>query len=162
MAKTRKTTRRNCQEVDPSIQVSPTAPRRPFTVVDTPRRVRLQEDAKLTAGKLPRKELFKRHNVSEKTGYQIIKSNSTCRSKLLHNRGRKPVLALDECKAVKAVKNASFQFATQSHAVNASAIGLANGSERAIQRNMTQHGVNTYMALQKKFIKQTSIEKHGI
>ncbi len=44
----------------------------------------------------------------------------------------------------------------------ARAIGLANGSERSIQRNMAQHGVGTYMAQQKKFISTGSIEKRGI
>ena len=162
MAKTRKTDRKNCQQPDFSIPLSPTSPRKPNTIVDTPRRTRLLRDAKLTAGKIPRRELFKKYNIAEKTGYRIIKSDSTRRSQLIHNRGRKPVLAPHERDAIETVENASFRFGTQSHYANANAMGVAHGSERAIQRNMAQHGVGTYMALQKKYIKQTSIEQREI
>jgi hypothetical protein len=71
-------------------------------------------------------------------------------------------LAPFECDAIKAVENANFRFGTASHLANASAIGLAKGSERAIQRNMAEHGVGTYSAKQKKYIAQLSIDKRVI
>jgi DDE superfamily endonuclease len=51
---------------------------------------------------------------------------------------------------------------TTSHLANARAIGLANGSERAIQRNMAEYGVGMYVAQQKKYIAKSSIEKRII
>jgi hypothetical protein len=56
----------------------------------------------------------------------------------------------------------TLHFALEQPLANASALGLANGSERAIQRNMAEYGVGTYMAQQKKFITKASIEKRGI
>lgn len=162
MARTRKTNRRTCRLVDSFVAVTPSSPRQSNTIVDTPRRVRLLRDAHSTAGKLPRKELFKAHNISEATGYRILKSNSARRGDLIHNRGRKSVLATYERNAIEAVEDASFRFASASHMANARAIGLANGSKRAIQRNMADHGVGTYRALQKKYIKQSSKDKRVI
>jgi hypothetical protein len=69
MAETRKTDRRPYRTSDSSISMTPSSPRRPQTVVDTPRRVRLIRDAGATAGKLPRTELFKAHNIARATGY---------------------------------------------------------------------------------------------
>jgi hypothetical protein len=126
--------------------LSLTSPRRPNTIVDTPRRVRLLCAAQATAGKLPRKKLFEAYNIPEATGYRILKSNSARRSDLIYNRGRKPVLASYEQDAIETVENASFRFRTATHLANASALGLANGSERAIQRNMAEYGVGTFMA----------------
>jgi hypothetical protein len=80
MARTRKTTRRNCTQTDFSVEPERSSPCRSKTVVDTPRRTRLICDAQLTAGKWPRRELFKRHGVAEATGYHILKSNSSRRS----------------------------------------------------------------------------------
>jgi DDE superfamily endonuclease len=162
MAKSKKTDRLMCHKIDESIYVDPSSPRRSKTIIDTPRRVRLICDAQLTAGKWPRRELFKAHGVSEATGYRIIKSKSTRRSQRLHNRGRKPILAPHECDAVEAVENASFQFGTATHYSNAKLLGLADGSERAVQRNMTEHGVGTFMAQQKKYISNSSIEARKI
>jgi hypothetical protein len=71
-------------------------------------------------------------------------------------------LARFERDAIEAVENVSFRFGTATHYVNASAIGLANGSERAIQRNMAEHGVGTYVGQQKKYVHETSIEKRHI
>ena len=51
---------------------------------------------------------------------------------------------------------------TAKHYTMAKTIGLANGSKRAIQRNMADHGVGTYMAQQKKWIKSESIKKRGV
>jgi hypothetical protein len=92
---------------------------------------------------MTRKELFKLHGIGKTAGYQILKSKMARRSERIHNRGRKKVLAPFECDAIEAVKNTTFRFGTASHLANASAIGLANGSERAIQRNMAEHGVGT-------------------
>jgi DDE superfamily endonuclease len=44
----------------------------------------------------------------------------------------------------------------------ASAIGLANASERAIQKNMAEHGVGTYMTQQKKYISPASVSKREL
>jgi hypothetical protein len=162
MAKTRKTTRRTCRQPDSSISLSPSSPRTSRTIVDTPRRVKLIRDAQATAGKLPRKQLFCIHNIAEATGYRILKSKSTRRSKGIYNRGRKPVLALYKQEAIKTVENASFCNRTVTYYANASAIGLANESERAIQRNMAEHGVGTYIAQQKKYISQPLIKKRRL
>jgi hypothetical protein len=83
-------------------------------------------------------------------------------SERIHNRGWKKVLAPFKYDAIKAVENANFRFGTTSHFANASAIGLAYGSERAIQRNMAEHRVGTYVAKQKKYIAKSSIEKRVI
>ena len=45
---------------------------------------------------------------------------------------------------------------------NAKALGLANGSERSVQRNMAKYRVGTYIAQQKKYISQPSIEKREL
>lgn len=55
MAKTRKTTRRTCRIVDSSISLSPASPRKPSSILDTPRRTKLIYDAQRAAGKIPRK-----------------------------------------------------------------------------------------------------------
>ncbi|KAF7510703.1 hypothetical protein GJ744_006069 [Endocarpon pusillum] len=162
MARTRITGRRNCQNPDPAINLSPKSPRKPKTVVDTPRRVWLLADAQSTAGKMTRKELFKLHNIAEATGYRILKSKIARQSERIHNRGRKAVLAPYECEAIETVENATFRFGTASYLANASALGLAHGSERVIQRNMLNHGVRTYVAKQKKYISKSSIEKRII
>ena len=52
---------------------SPQAPRAPQTILDTPRRTKLLTDARTYADKMPRKELFKIHNVTERTDYKILK-----------------------------------------------------------------------------------------
>jgi hypothetical protein len=135
MARIRKTSRRNCQNPDPAINLSPKSPRKANTMVDTPRRVRLLADAQSTTGKMTRKELFKLHGIAKTTGYRILKEKSARRSERIYNRGRK-----------KAIENANFRFRTASHLANASAISLAYGSERAIQRNIAEYRVRTYIA----------------
>ncbi|KAF7508186.1 hypothetical protein GJ744_009483 [Endocarpon pusillum] len=131
-------------------------------MLDTPRRARLLADARHTAGKLPRTQLFKIHNVSNRTGYRIIKEGTTRRSERVHNRGRKPVLAPHQCEAIEAVEDANLGFASSSHFKVAQTIGLANGSERAIQRNIADFGVGTYRALQKKWLPAHSIEARNL
>jgi hypothetical protein len=111
---------------------------------------------------LPRKEVFKAHKVAEATSYRILKSKSPRRSDRIHNRGRKPVLARHKRESIETVEDSSFCFGTATHYVVARSIGLDKGSERAIQRNMAEHGVGIYMAQQKKFISQPSIEKRGL
>ncbi|KAF7505324.1 hypothetical protein GJ744_001027 [Endocarpon pusillum] len=127
-------------------------------MLDTPRRARLLADARHTAGKLPRTQLFKIHNVANRTGYRIIKEGTARRSERIHNRGRKSVLAPHECEAIEAVEDANFGFASSSHFKVAQTISLANGSERAIQRNMKDFGVRTYMTVQKKMLSQAHID----
>jgi DDE superfamily endonuclease len=155
MARVRKTSRRNCQNPDPTVNLSPKSPRAPKTII-------LLADAQSTVGKMTRKELFKLHNISQAAGYQILKSKIARRSERIYNRGRKKVLASFECEAIEAVENANFRFGTASHLANARAISLANGSERAIQRNIAEYGVKTYVAKQKKYISKSSIEKRVI
>jgi hypothetical protein len=162
MAQTRKSDRRNCQRPDSSISLTESSPRRAQTVVDTPRRARLICDAQVTAGKIPRKQLFKAHGIAEATGYRIVKSKSMRQSEQIRNRGRKPILALYQCDAIEAVEDRSFRYAATSHYAIARAIGLGEGSERAIQRNMHNYGVGTYMAQQKKFISEGSVQKRGL
>ncbi|KAF7503189.1 hypothetical protein GJ744_004222 [Endocarpon pusillum] len=132
MARTNKTARRTCRSIDSSIKLNPASPRRSQIIVDTPRRTRLICDAEATAGKLPRKQLFKTHDIAEATGYRILKSNSTRHSDRVHNCGRKLVLAPHQRDAIETVENSSFQFGSLSHMTIVRAIGLANGLERAI------------------------------
>jgi DDE superfamily endonuclease len=142
--------------------LTPASPRKAQTIVDTPRRTRLICAAEATAGKLPRKQLFQAHGVSESTGYRILKSNSTRRGDGVHKRGRKPALSQFEREAIETVEDSSFRFGTARHYTVASALGLADASERAIQRNMAKHGVGTYMAQQKKYISPVSVQKREI
>ncbi|KAF7507088.1 hypothetical protein GJ744_010901 [Endocarpon pusillum] len=162
MARSRKTTRKNCREADSSIPVPTEPPREPNTIVDTPRRTRLLCAAQSTAGKVPQKKLFESLSIPQSTGYRILKSESTRRGDGVHNRGRKRVLEPYQCEAIKAVEDASFRAASSSHYVIARSIGLAQGSERSIQRNMAEFGVGTYRAQQKKFIRSENIKKREI
>jgi hypothetical protein len=146
MARTRKTTRRNCRYAHSSISLPSASPREANTIVDTPRRVRLLCAADSTAGKLPRKKLFKAHGIPKSTAYRILNSESARRGDSVHKRGRKPILASYERDVVEAVEDGCFYFAASSHYANTSAINLANGSKRAIQRNITKYRVGTYRA----------------
>jgi hypothetical protein len=67
-----------------------------------------------------------------------------------------------QCAAIEAVEDSSFRYGTATHSANAKLLGLADGSERAVQRNMAEFGVGTYLAQQKKFISDSFIEKHKI
>jgi hypothetical protein len=135
---------------------SPQATRISQTILDTPRRSRLLADARAYAGKLPRKELFKLHDIAERTGYKILKAGTARRGPGIHNRGRKRILEDHQCAAIEAVEDANFFFASSSHCKVAEHIGLANGSERAIQRNMADFRVGTYRAIQKKWLQDHS------
>ncbi|KAF7505508.1 hypothetical protein GJ744_000755 [Endocarpon pusillum] len=84
-------------------------------MLDTPRRARLLADARHTAGKLPRKQLFKIHSVDKRTGYRILKEGTARRSEKVHNRGRKRVLAPHEYEAIEAVEDANFGFTSSSY-----------------------------------------------
>jgi hypothetical protein len=57
----------------------------------------------------------------------------------------KSYCSLHKRDAIETVKNALFRFRTATHLANASALGLANGSERVIQRNMAEHGMGTFI-----------------
>jgi hypothetical protein len=63
------------------------------TILDTPRRLKLLVDARAYVGKMPRKELFKIHNIAERTGYYILKEGNTRHNPKVHNRDRKRILA---------------------------------------------------------------------
>ncbi len=71
---------------------SPQAARISQTILDTPRRLKLLADARAYADKMPRKELFKIHNIAERTGYKILKEETARRGPGVHNRGRKRIL----------------------------------------------------------------------
>ncbi|KAF7502474.1 hypothetical protein GJ744_005673 [Endocarpon pusillum] len=81
---------------------------------------------------MPRKELFKIHNIAERTGYKILKQGSMRRGPGVHNRGRKRILEDHQCAAIEAVEDANFGFASSSHYKVAKDIGLAIGPKRAI------------------------------
>jgi hypothetical protein len=141
---------------------SPQAARVPQTVLDTPRRSRLLAEARAYAGKMPRKELFKLHNIAKSTGYKVLKQGTERRGPGVHNRGRKRVLTDHECAAIEAVEDANFYFTSSSHYRVAKGISLVNGSERAIQRNMADFDVGTYRALQKKWLLDHSIKARNL
>ena len=84
------------------------------------------------------------------------------RSPQIHNCGQKSVLAPHECNIIEAVKDANFYWASSSHHSVVKAIGLANGSECVIQRNMKDHDVGTYMTAQKKLLSQLTIDARNI
>jgi hypothetical protein len=132
MARTRKTKRRTCRKPHSSISVPPSSPRKRQSIVDTPRRIRLLRDAEATAGKLPRTQLFKAYNVSDSTGYRILKSKSPRRSNRIHNQGRKSVLAPYKRETIKTIEDSLFRARTALHYAVARSISLANGSERVI------------------------------
>jgi hypothetical protein len=71
---------------------SPQTARISQTILDTPRRSKLLADARAYAGKIPRKELLKIHNIAERTGYKILKEGTARRGPGVHNRGRKRIL----------------------------------------------------------------------
>ena len=64
-----------CRKRQLSRSLTPTSPKLPKRIVDTVRRTRLLRDAKLTAGKITRKELFKSHRILERTGRRILREN---------------------------------------------------------------------------------------
>ena len=120
---------RKSHSIDPP---SPAASRTPKTMVDTPRRARLLADARHTAGKLPRTQLFKIHNIANRTGYRILKGETARYSKKVHNRGRKQVLAPHECETIEAVGDVNFDFASSSHIKVTRTIDITYDSERTI------------------------------
>jgi hypothetical protein len=132
MARTRKTTRRNCRHADSSISLPSASPRETNTIVDIPRRVRLLCAADSTVGKLPRKKLFEAYGISKSTAYRIINSELARRSDSVYKRGRKPILASYERDAVEAIKNSCFCFITSFHYINISANSLASSFKRGI------------------------------
>jgi hypothetical protein len=91
MARTRKTERRTYRKPHSLILVPLLLPRKRQSIVDILRRVHLLCDAKATAGKLPRTELFKAYNVSDSTGYRILKSKSPRRSDRITTQSRPKV-----------------------------------------------------------------------
>jgi hypothetical protein len=91
-----------CRARQNSYSLSPISPKSPKRIVDTPRRTRLLRDAKHTAGKIPRTELFKQHGIPTRTGYRIR------RSQPLSNRGRKRLLQPQNLEAIETVENSSF------------------------------------------------------
>src|SRR4051794_4378955 len=116
--------RRVCRKSFSPILLSPSSPRVSKTIIDTPHRTRLIRDAKATAGKLPRTELFKLHKIAKRTGYRILQEGTPRRSPRIHNRGRKRILTSDQCDAIETVEDANFRFGSSTHLANASAIGL--------------------------------------
>jgi transposase len=141
-----------CRERQNSYSLSPISPKSPKRIVDTVRRTRLLRDAKHTAGKIPRTELFKQHGISIRTGYRILREGTSRRSQALSNRGRKRLLQPQHLEAIETVENSSFRFASSTHYAVACLISITQASERTVQRNMAEFGVGTYRAAQKKFL----------
>jgi hypothetical protein len=81
---------------------------------------------------MPRKELFKLHNIAKSTGYKALKQGTERRGPGVHNRGRKRVLTNYKCAAIKAVEDANFYFASLSYYRVAKGISLVNGLEHVI------------------------------
>ena len=154
-----RTTRRNCRIVDKSVLLSPCAPRTHNAPVDTPRRQRLLRDAKAYAGRIPRTTLFEVLDIPKATGYRILKSQDPRRSERLHYRGRKSILAPYQRAAIETVEDSNFRFTASNHAVVVRAIDISYGSDRAIQRNMSEYEIGTYRAVQKRFISKAAITK---
>ena len=92
MAKVNRISRKTYRSENPLILSFPIASRVSKIIINTPRRTRLLCNVKLTAGKMPRKDLFIYYQISPATGYRIIKSNKSRRFKRIHKRGRKPIL----------------------------------------------------------------------
>ena len=142
--------------------LTPASPKPPKRIVDTVRRTRLLRDAKLTAGKITRKELFKSHGIPERTGRRILRENTSRRSEKLSNRGRKRLLEPHHLQAIETVEDSNFRMASSSHYAVARVIGITQASERTIQRNMAEFGVGTYRAAQTKFLTDTVREQRVI
>ena len=132
MARVQSIRRKVCWKSPISDPPSPASPRRPNTILDTPRWTRLIADAKATAGSLPCTQLFKIHNVAKQTGYWILKEGTVRRSLQIHNHGQKSVLTPHECDAIEAIKDANFYWTSSSHYSVVKAIDLVNGSEYVI------------------------------
>ncbi len=112
---------------------------------------------------MTRKELFKRHDIAEAIGYRILESKTARRGEArpFIIEAENHFLLLMNAMLLKESKMPHFAL-EPTHLAVASAIGLAKGTERAIQHNMADYGVRTYMAQQKKYIKNTSMEKRNI
>src|SRR5271170_5030207 len=151
-----------CRKRQLSRSLTPTSPKSPKRIVDTVRRTRLLRDAKLTAGKITRKELFKSYGIPERTGRRILRENTSRRSEKLSNRGRKRLLEPHHLEVIKTVEDSNFRIALSSHCAVARAIGITQASERTIQRNIAEFGVSTYRAAQTKFFTDTVREQHVI
>ena len=124
--------RRVCRKsysIDPP---SPAALRTSKTMFDTSRHVRLLTDARHTADKLPRTELFKIHNVSKVTGYRIIKEETIRHNEKVHNRDRKRILVLYKCKVIETIKDINFNFTFFSYFKIVKIININNDFERII------------------------------
>jgi len=151
-----------CRKRQLSRSLTPASPKPPKQIVDTVRRTRLLRDAKLTAGKITRKELFKSHGIPERTGRRILRENTSRRSEKLSNRGRKRLLEPHHLEAIEAVEDSSFRFASSTHYAVACSIGITQASERTVQRNMAEFGVGTYRAAQTKFLTDAVREQRVI
>ena len=151
-----------CWTRQTSQSLSPVTPRAKKRIIDTPHRTRLIHDAKSTAGKITRTELFKKHGISESAGYAILANPNPRRSQKLHNWGRKRLLQPHHVEAIEAVEDSNFRFASSSHYAVACSIGIIQASERTVQRNMAEYGVGTYRAAQKKFLPQSIREARVI
>ena len=84
-------------------------------MVDILRCTRLLADARYTADKLPRTQLFKIHNIVDRTGYRILKEETVYYNKKVHNRGRKQVLVFHECETIEIIEDVNFDFTLLSY-----------------------------------------------
>src|SRR5271163_2105612 len=127
-----------CRERQNSYSLSPISPKPPKRIVDTPRRTRLLRDAKHTAGKIARTELFKLHAIPARTGYRILRKGTERRSQTLSNRGRKRLLQPHRLEAFEAVEDSSFRFASSTHYAVACSI---EGIWRSIKQRIKGRGI---------------------
>ena len=151
-----------CRKCQLSRSLTPTSPKSPKRIVDTVRRTRLLRDAKLTAGKITRKELFKSYRISERTGRRILHENTSRRSDKLSNRGCKRLLEPHHLEAIETVEDSSFHITSSSHYAVVHAISITQASEHTIQCNIAEFGVGTYYIIQTKFLTDVVREQHVI
>ena len=151
-----------CYKRQLSRSLTPTSPKSPKRIVDTVRRTHLLRDAKLTAGKITRKELFKSHGIPERTGRRILRENTSRRSEKLSNRGYKRLLELHHLEVIETVEDSNFRMASSSRCAVTRAISITQASECTIQRNIAEFGVGTYRAAQIKFFTDTVREQRVI
>lgn len=107
---------------------------------------------------MPHKKLFKAHKIPERTDYHILQEETPRRSNGPYKRGQKPILTIPKRDMIETFEDADFRLRASTHYANASTLGLAKGTERAIQKNMADHRVGIYAAQQKKFLKKSTIK----
>ena len=120
---------RKSHSIDPS---SPTVSRTSKTIVDTSYRTHLLTDVRYTVDKLSRMQLFKIHNIVNRTGYRILIKETVRYSKKVYNRDRKRILTLYEYEIIKTIKDVNFNFIFFSYFKITNIINIINNFECTI------------------------------